>query len=98
MPDKDKDPDSTLAILNPPNKLSPYSLRPAADNPQQQEMVLTCEGQTCVVGKVQPSSVGTGMVELVSGPMLDSLRALLGRYVQEKRQGSTTHVSRFHFK
>jgi hypothetical protein len=74
MPDKAKDPDSTQSILNRPNKLSPFSLRPAADKSHDQEIVLTCEGKTCVVGKVVPSAVRAGMVELVSGPLLDALR------------------------
>jgi hypothetical protein len=95
MPDKAKDPTGSLSMLNPPNTLSPFSVRPAADG--SQELVMTCEGKTCVVGKVQPSPVRPGMVELISGPLLDSLRALLSRFLKEKRPGSTARVDRIHF-
>jgi len=95
MPDKAKDPTGTLSMLNPPNTLSPFSLRTATDG--SQEMIMTCEGKTCVVGKVQPSAVRPGMFELVSGPMLDSLRALLSRFLTEKRPGTTSRVDRIHF-
>jgi hypothetical protein len=96
MPDKAKDPTGSLSMLNPPNTLSPFSVRPAADG--SQDLVMTCEGQTCVVGKVQPSAVNPGMVELISGPLLDSLRALLARFLKEKRPGGTTRVDRIHFR
>ena len=98
MPDKDQDLGGTKSLLNPPNKQSPFSMRNATDGSQDQEMILTCEGKTCVVGRVRPSSVRAGMVELVSGPLLDSLRALLRRFLTEKRQGGNPNrVDRLHF-
>ncbi|MDB5979778.1 MAG: hypothetical protein JWQ69_793 [Pseudomonas sp.] len=96
MPDKAKDPTGSLSMLNPPNTLSPFSIRPVADG--SLELVMSCEGKTCVVGKVQPSAVRPGLFELVSGPLLDSLRALLARFLKEKRTGSTTRVDRIHFR
>ncbi|MDB6144115.1 MAG: hypothetical protein JWP80_3159 [Pseudomonas sp.] len=95
MPDKAKDPTGGLSMLNPPNTLSPFSIHPVADG--SLELVMTCEGKTCVVGKVQPSSVSPATFELISGPLFDSLRALLSRFLKEKRTGSTTRVDRIHF-
>ena len=98
MPAKVNDPDGTTSMLNPPNKVSPFSLRNATDGSQDQEMVITCEGKTCVVGRVQPSTFNPSMTELLSGPLLDSLRALLQEFLKNKRKGGGAgRVERIHF-
>ncbi|WP_289535817.1 DUF4157 domain-containing protein [Pseudomonas sp. SO81] len=95
MPGKDNDPDHTLSMTNPPNKVAPFSIRSAADG--SLELVLVCEGKTCVVGIVKPSPVNPAMHELVSGPQFDLLRALLRRFIKEKRNGSKGRAERIHF-
>ncbi len=95
LPDKADDPDGTLSIVNPPNTLAPFTLRTAADG--SEEIIMSCEGKTCVLGKVQASPVRVGMHELVSGPLLDSLRALLREFLKKKRNGRTGRAERIHF-
>jgi hypothetical protein len=95
MPGKDNDPDHTLSMTNPPNKVAPFSIRSKADG--SLELVLVCEGKTCVVGIVKPSPVNPAMHELVSGPQFDLLRALLRRFIKEKRNGSKGRAERIHF-
>ncbi|MDB6158420.1 MAG: hypothetical protein JWO04_2126 [Gammaproteobacteria bacterium] len=97
MPATEMDPDGTSSMLNPPNKQSPFTVRKATDGSQDEEMVLTCEGKTCIVGKVIPSSAAANKWELVSGPLLDSLKAVLRKFLQEKRKGGTGRAERIHF-
>ena len=97
MPDNDTNPGAT-SILNPPNTLSPLSLRPPTGQSQEQEVVLTCEGKTCVVGKAEPSPARADLMELTSGSLLDSLRVKVREFVQKKRQGVTKQAERMHFK
>lgn len=94
MPDKDKDPDGTQSIVNPPNKVAPFTLRTTDSG--EQEIVISCQDKTCVVGKVVPSPVSAEMVELVSGSLLDALRALLREYIKAKRGGTTNRAERIH--
>ena len=97
LPDKGRDPDGTQSLTNPPNKRAPFTLRNAADGSTDQELVLTCEGKTCVVGRVRPSAARQGMHELVSGGLLDALQALLRQFLAAKKRTDSGRSERMHF-